>query len=512
MKNLSDQINKMQKNRTIFNKNKTNPNNTLKEKNTEILENENIRQGGSEKYEIPQNLNICEKKSSKSAKNYNLSQLEKSKNDGFAILDDEKEKNLFNILGDDFKFTENIKTFQIAEKSPNVINEVDLKNLDFFPNKLFSDDENEEKKIKIIDFSEEEDSKEIKNDLKLITKNTNTIKKSKNKKNNKQKISGINNIYEQGQNIKNDNNNNNNEDVNQSYLAKGWEDFSFLEKSFYVNDNQNQKELINNSNISNNKNILVKKEWKPNIKFPINSNINNENLLINNFRNFGNCNYFMGNKIQNNSIEQNQIFQNQYNNQFNLPQNPYFQNLNLNNIIIQNLINQNSLFQCSNFMKSISFDNLNLINQPNKKIINKNNLIDIINIKLGLEKRTTIRMMNIPTHFTTSELSKRIDQRFKIDPKKENRTYNYIYVPGSMKSASKNLGFAFINFVHPLHIIKFYEYYHKRNLRTYKSNKVCLITFADKQKMEGNFGDDINPYGNYLIFNDTKNHFLLFEK
>ena len=475
MKNLSNQINQMQKNRTISNQKKTN------------------------------------KKSPKSAKNCNLSQLEKSKNDGFTFLDDEKEGNLFNILADDFKFTENIKTSQIAEKSTNVINEVDLKNLDFFPNKLFSDDENEEKKIKIIDFSEEEDNKEIKNDLKLITKNSNTLKETKKKENNKQKITGFNNINEQGQNIKNDNNNNN-EDINQSYLAKGWEDFSFLEKSFYVNDNQIQKQLINNSNISNIKNFLVKKEWKPNIKFPINPNIKNENLSNNNFRNFGNCNCFTNNKIQNNSMKQNQIFQNQYNNQFNHPQIPYFQNLNLNNIIIQNLINQNSLFQCSNFMKSISFDNLNLINQPNKKIINKNNIIDIINIKLGLEKRTTIRMMNIPTHFTTSELSKKIDQRFKINPKKENRTYNYIYVPGTMKSASKNLGFAFINFVHPLHIIKFYEYYHKRNLRTYKSNKVCLITFADKQKMKSNFGDDINPYGSYLIFNDTKNHFLSLDK
>ena len=134
------------------------------------------------------------------------------------------------------------------------------------------------------------------------------------------------------------------------------------------------------------------------------------------------------------------------------------------------------------------------------------------NIKLGLEKRTKVRMMNIPPHYTASNLAWAINKNLGINPKKENRTYNYIYVPRTMRNGSKNTGFAFINFVDPKHIIKFYEYYQNRNLKTDKSSKICFLTFADKQIKADNLGNDINPNGNYIIFNDTKNHFLSFDK
>ena len=121
-------------------------------------------------------------------------------------------------------------------------------------------------------------------------------------------------------------------------------------------------------------------------------------------------------------------------------------------------------------------------------------------------------MMNIPPHYTASNLAWAINKNLGINPKKENRTYNYIYVPRTMRNGSKNTGFAFINFVDPKHIIKFYEYYENRNLRTEKSKKICHITFADKQKIENDSSNDINPNGNYLIFNDTKNHYLLLDE
>ena len=498
MKNFQDEINSMKNNKTISDKMQNNPNNIQKEKNTQTLENKAIKCIDSENYENFQNINAIEKKCTLSKLYKNL------KNDGFSFLDDENVENLHKIIGDDFKFIDNVKNSQSGEKSTRIKIEEDHKNLHLFPNILFLNNKNEEK---IIDFSEKEDIKEIKNDIKLITKNENS-EKTKKKENIKKEINENKVIIEQDKNIKNDNN----EDINQSYLAKGWEDFSFLDQSYSVNNDQTKKQLINNSNINDTNNIINQNKWGTNRNFPITYNITNKNVIINNYNNLDNSNCLMKNMIQKNSMNSNQIFQNQYNNQYNNLQNPISQTININNIIIQNLIKQNIILQNLSNQNINNFENLNSNNTILKKITNKNNLIDINNIMLGLEKRTTIRMMNIPTHITTSELSMRIDKRFNIDPKKENRTYDYIYVPGSMKNASKNLGFAFINFVHPLHIIKFYNFYHKRNLRTDKSNKVCLITFADKQKMKSNFGDDINPYGSYLIFNDTKNHFLSLDK
>ena len=81
-------------------------------------------------------------------------------------------------------------------------------------------------------------------------------------------------------------------------------------------------------------------------------------------------------------------------------------------------------------------------------------------------------MMNIPSYYSAYDLSVRIDQKFNIDSKKENRFYNYIYVPGSRKTLAQNVGFAFINFMHPKHIIKFYEYYQNRKLKTNTNRKI----------------------------------------
>ena len=506
MDNFSTKINDMENNKTISDKIQTNPNNSLKEKNTETLENKIIKHVDSENHEIPQNSNTFEKKSLEPIKKYDIPQLfENLKIDGFSFLDDENVETFSKIIGDNFKFMENIKNSQIGEKSNEDKTEEDQKNSHLFPNILFSDNK---KEGKIIDFPKKEDVKEIKNDLKLINKNENYEKNSEKKKENiKQKIIGteVSGALEQ-KNLKNSN-----ENINHSYLHKSREDLNCLDQSCFVNNNQNQKQLINDLNNNNIKNNFIQNKWEANQNFPKTSNITDKNILSNKYKNLDNCNCLPNNMEQINIMNKNQIFQNQYNTQYNNPQKSFFQNININNIIINNLINQNIILQNFNIQNINNFEKLNSNDTNNKKIINKNNLIDIINIKLGLEKRTTIRMMNIPTHLTTSEFSMKIDKRFNIDSKKENRTYDYLYVPGSIKNASKNLGFAFINFMHPLHIIKFYDFYHKRNLRTEKSNKVCLITFADKQIIKGNFGDDINPYGSYLVFNDTKNHFLSFD-
>ena len=469
MNKFSKQI-YLQKNETFSDTTQENRNNTEKEKNTETLhiKNNDIE---SKDHEVHQNLNSDKNKSLKSLKNNSLSLFEKLRNEGFTFLEDENEEILSNIFIDDLKLTEDEKMSESEEKSTNDEIKVDQQNSDFLTNMLFfSSDESEEKKI--TDCSDEEE-KNTKNHIKLF----------------------------------------NNEEININHLINDWENYNFSEQLYSVNDKQTQKQLINNLNNNNNQNNCTQNKWGLNSNFPVNTNIINQNIFINNFQNFNNYNCFKNSPIHNNPMKKNQIFRNQYNNQFNNPKNRYSKNLKSKNITNSN--NQNTTFQNFNFAEFQNFENNNISNpkkKHEKKDIDKNNLIDINNIKLGLEKRTTVRMMNIPPHYTASNLAWAINKNLGINPKKENRTYNYIYVPRTMRNGSKNTGFAFINFVDPKHIIKFYEYYENRNLRTEKSKKICHITFADKQKIENDSSNDINPNGNYLIFNDTKNHYLLLDE
>jgi hypothetical protein len=150
---------------------------------------------------------------------------------------------------------------------------------------------------------------------------------------------------------------------------------------------------------------------------------------------------------------------------------------------------------------------------PKKKIIDKSCLINISDIKTDKEKRTTVRMMNIPSYFTPPDLAKKLDEKFGISPKKENRVYDFIYIPFKKSKNGeelKNAGYAFINFVHPKHIIKFYSFFQGKHLKLKTSGKICLITFAMKQENNmKNKNMEANSQGKCMYFSDTKNHFEL---
>ena len=135
-----------------------------------------------------------------------------------------------------------------------------------------------------------------------------------------------------------------------------------------------------------------------------------------------------------------------------------------------------------------------------------------MNIRTNIEKRTTIRILNIPKYFQPQDLAKKIDEHFGISPQKENRIYDFICIPFNENNKNKGLinsGYAYINFVHPKHIIKFYSFFQGKNLKSKTSKKVCLITFA---KIQGiNLLQDLGKSNNckYMFFSDTKNHFQL---
>ena len=317
-------------------------------------------------------------------------------------------------------------------------------------------------------------------------------------------LNGIENILENESN-KNEQSTKDEEDLNElslsnendcekndkDYVNKEFIDLSFLDKSFSteINDNINSFENNMNSNSYNNNNNYC---YQPN---------------YNNF-----CNNFIPIQYNNNFQYQNLNRQNQI---YNMMQfNNFYQNYNVQSFINNNIINNyqnvnNNCFQ-NNFVNNNNIIKNDLMNKnKQKKQIDKKYIINLLDIKTNKEKRTTVRMMNIPSYFRPIDLAKKIDEKFGIRPEKENRIYDFIYIPlgNNKRRENINAGYAFINFVSPKHIIKFYSYFNGKKLKLKTSEKVCTITFASRQGTNIKY-KELNDSNNnkYMTFNDTKNH------
>ena len=104
--------------------------------------------------------------------------------------------------------------------------------------------------------------------------------------------------------------------------------------------------------------------------------------------------------------------------------------------------------------------------------LNKN-IINLMEIFLLKDKRTTIMIKNIPNKYTISSFLAEINANFKY-------TYDIFYLPIDYVNKC-NLGFAFINFVEPFHIILFYELYRGKKWKKFNSDKICELLYAKFQ-------------------------------
>jgi len=93
--------------------------------------------------------------------------------------------------------------------------------------------------------------------------------------------------------------------------------------------------------------------------------------------------------------------------------------------------------------------------------------INLENIIIGKDKRTTIMIRNIPNKYTLGNLVEEINSNFL-------GKYDYINLPVDYER-KLNLGYSFINFVDPLHIVLFYETYFSKKWTKYRSDKVKIF-------------------------------------
>lgn len=301
----------------------------------------------------------------------------------------------------------------------------------------------------------------------------------------------------------NDNENESSDDNSQEFINKNIVDLSFL-------DSMSPNETEDKSNMSSN-NININ-----------NSNIQSFNYNHNNFQSANwNCNnsrseYLNENIEKNNQMYKMMLLNNIYQRYNYYKQLAYMNNMNnlMRNYQQMNNNNPNILLTNNNLpQQNIGGPKKANTSNQGKKSIDKKYLINLMDIKTNKERRTTVRMMNIPSYFRPLDLAKKLDEKFGISPQKENRVYDFIYIPfkeNKKKEGLINSGYAFINFVHPKHILKFYSLFQGKHLKLKTSGKVCIITFASRQGTNiknQNFEDSSND--KYIYFSDTKNHFQL---
>ena len=145
----------------------------------------------------------------------------------------------------------------------------------------------------------------------------------------------------------------------------------------------------------------------------------------------------------------------------------------------EKLFNNKQLFSLNlSYQKQNKIDYNNKFNNNNNNNFgskSKNIPINLDNIALGKETRTTVMIKNIPIKYDTKILLKELEH---FDGK-----FNCLYMPYDY-SKNGNKGYAFLNFVNPLHILLFYEWFHGKSWLFFESKKICDLYYANYQGIE----------------------------
>ena len=317
-------------------------------------------------------------------------------------------------------------------------------------------------------------------------------------------------------------------------------------------DDMNQSLYNSNSNYSINNQLETSYDSSKTISFFNHSkNGEFEKYFLNNSNNFNNSfnfsnnnnNYLLNNSFNNNIFPlyyQNNNINNSYNspnnnninNNFQLLNNNQFQFFNNNNNNIQNLnmniqidnfqnlnFNLNNNFYQNNIINNINNNNIMSNNYKEKKY-HKNEILDspkntihLDNVLKLKDKRTTIIIRHIPNRYDLEFFMNEININFF-------GKYDCLYLPMDFVNNS-NLGFGFINFIDPIHILLFYTEFIGKKWNYFNSGKRCQLAYAKIQgknellkyiyKKNGLNNSDKNRindllYKSFYISNDNNNN------
>ena len=390
----------------------------------------------------------------------------------------------------------NICNNELTEKDFNEINNDISKVLFDMKNEKENIEENTEEEIK--------DIKNIDNKNLYTNENSDNSFKIDNPKNN------INNSNQENFNFQNNDINN----LNNINFKNIWNNSIPINNNLVLFSKENNQKISNNENqnsntIENNKNKIENENIKDNtiiknmnslMSNNINKNSEDYNKILSNIDNINNL--INLNKINldvdkilkdidninNSQINMNNIntISNFYNeNEKNsniLRSNNFLFNNNINNIntINNNNINSNYNFMLMNNNNNNMFNMRNLFSPASSFSQGKNNnkdfsknIINLENILKGKDKRTTLIIRNIPIRYSISILMKELNNKFY-------HKFDVVYLPQDYAS-NYNLGFGFINFIEPIHLVSFCDKYEGKKWNCFNSNKRCQLAYSKYQ-------------------------------
>ena len=220
---------------------------------------------------------------------------------------------------------------------------------------------------------------------------------------------------------------------------------------------------INNSYNSDMSNLSFSNKSSPHLNYNnnffnvgYNMNINNNNMLNNSF------NFYNSNQNLNNLSISSQL--DYLNNSFT------FQSYSPNFMFFNNNNNINNNFK--NYFEN-EFEKLNYNNNNNECLDSPKNIIHLDNVLKLKDKRTTIMIRHIPNRYNLNLLMNEINNKFS-------EKYDVLYLPLDITNNS-NLGFGFINFKNPIHILYFFSEFNNKKWNHFNSGKRCQIVYAKTQ-------------------------------
>ena len=226
-------------------------------------------------------------------------------------------------------------------------------------------------------------------------------------------------------------------------------------------EKKNQNQINNKDNFNFNQKLF---DYKNNIYNNLNTNkINNNKLMPTINRNF----IDLKKSNNNNSFNKNPLLRNIETSNNKIPSNNYPINILINNLPFYNI----NIFNNNNPFLNQTISERSLTGQYN--IDNPYNIINLDNIIKNIDKRTTLIIRNIPNKYTIPLLLIELNEDFR-------GKFDTIYLPQD-KIRDSNLGFGFINFINPFHLILFYVKFMGKKWNFFNSQKKCFLAYSNYQ-------------------------------
>ena len=209
--------------------------------------------------------------------------------------------------------------------------------------------------------------------------------------------------------------------------------------------NIDNKFLLPNQNNTNNNIINTPELQKKESNKSTTSNISNENIIKQDKKNTNNY----SNTSQNNIIKQSKT--------------STTNSTKINNKNNNNISNNNNNKKNNHHYK---------VNEKQTNGKAEKQLLNLDDIVTGKDTRTTVMIRNIPIKYSDEQLIEALEE-FK-------GKYDCLYMPYDFEK-NGNKGYAFINFVNPLHILYFHDKFNGRKWDYYESAKICELNCAHFQ-------------------------------